>query len=444
MDLVCRFQQYIQGTLGVDVDHKVLLAVSGGRDSMLMAHLFIQAGYSCVMAHCNFHLREMDADLDEELVREFAKQNNVPFFVQHFQTNDYAKQHGLSTQMAARELRYTWFEELRVKQEAHWIAIAQHQDDHIETVLLNLTRGTGLQGLQGIRPKRGKIIRPLLFLSSEIITAQVHQLRIPFRDDQSNFSTKYARNKVRLEIVPKFREITSDFNEIMLENIAHFQEAYDLLQNFVLPIRKKLFLQEGRLIRVNKSLLQPYIHQLPLLFELFKTYGFSKNVLADLVAGWSSESGRLFRSTQFELLLDRDYILLKPLKQEEGTTKPFQITMQTSAFCFADKHFLASIDSDTTILPSANILQVDVEALDFPLILRFWEEGDYFCPFGMGGKRKKLSDYFIQNKIDRYEKKNIPILCNGNGDIIWLVGYRADNRYVITESTKKVFTLVCK
>lgn len=444
MDLVRRFQRYMQETLDVGVDDKVLLAVSGGRDSMLMAHLFLAAGYPCAIAHCNFHLREVDADLDEQLVREFAAQYTVPFFVRHFQTNVYAEQYGVSTQMAARELRYAWFEELRVQQNAQWIAIAQHQDDHIETVLLNLTRGTGLQGLQGILPKRGNIIRPLLFLSSQEITACVQELQIPFRDDQSNFSTKYVRNKVRLEIIPKFREITSEFDDIMCENIVHFQEAYDLLQSFVLPIREKLFVPENGFIRIKKSKLQPYLHRLPLLFELFKPYGFPKNVLADMQAHWSSESGKLFRSPNYELLLDRDDIWLKAQGEAEHACEAIEVQVDTSIFSFAGKLFEVAIGEDTSIQHSENVLQVDFQKMEFPLILRFWEEGDYFCPLGMGGKRKKVSDYFIQKKIGRYEKKAIPILFNGNGDIIWIVGYRADNRYRITKSTKKVFTLVCK
>ncbi|PRD54367.1 tRNA lysidine(34) synthetase TilS [Sphingobacterium gobiense] len=443
MDLVHRFKGYLQETLGISVDDKVLLAVSGGRDSMLMAHLFLTAGYPCVIAHCNFHLREVDADLDEQLVKEFAEQHKVPFFVRHFQTNDYAEQYGLSTQMAARELRYAWFEELRVRLGAQWIAIAQHQDDHIETVLLNLTRGTGLQGLQGILAKRETIIRPLLFLSSAEITDCVQQLQIPFRDDLSNFSTKYARNKVRLEIIPKFREISPEFDDIMCENIVHFQEAYDLLQSFIVPIRKALFIPVGSLVRISKSKLEPHLHRLPLLFELFKPYGFSKNVLADMRKHWNGEPGKIFCSAQYELLLDREDIWLKVQKGKQDSPL-IEIHVDTVVFSFVDRQFEASIEEDTSLRRAENVLQVDFEKLQFPLILRLWEEGDYFYPLGMEGKRKKVSDYFIQKKIGRYEKNTIPILINGNGDVLWIVNYRADNRYKIMKSTKKVFTLVCK
>lgn len=443
MDLINRFQHYMQETLNIGVKEKVLLAVSGGRDSMLLAYLFLKAGYPCVLAHCNFHLREGDADLDEQLVRDFATQHNTPFFVRHFQTDDYARVHGISTQMAARKLRYAWFEELRTQENANWIAIAQHQNDHIETALLNLTRGTGLQGLQGIRPKREFIIRPLLFLTSTEITACVQELKIPFRDDLTNFSAKYARNKMRLEIIPKFREINPKFDEVMLENITHFQETYDLLQSFITPIRRELFVSEGSLVRIMKVKLQRYIHQLPLLYELFKPYGFSKNVLADVQLNWTGESGKRFHSPGYELLLDRRDIWLKAHSEKKQVA---DVNMQDdmSILSFANRTFEASLQDDTSIKPSKDILQADFEKLQFPLKLRFWEEGDYFYPLGMKGKRKKVSDYFIQEKIGLYDKQNVPILVNGNGEIIWIVNYRLDNRYRITKNTKKVFTLVCK
>lgn len=444
MDIVRRFQRYMHETLDIGVEERLLLAVSGGRDSMLMAYLFLKAGYRFVIAHCNFHLRVGDADLDEQLVTDFARQHKVPFFVRHFDTEDYARKEGISTQMAARTLRYAWFEALRMQENAKWIAIAQHQNDHVETALLNLARGTGLQGLQGILPKRGQLIRPLLFLTSEEITVSVQALQIPFRDDLSNFSTKYARNKVRLEIIPKFREISPEFDDIMGRNITHFQEAYDLLQSFIVPIREELFSSEGSLVQITKSKLEPYIHRLPLLYELFKPYGFSKNVLTDLQGHWNGESGKRFHSPQYELLLDRDHVCLKARGESQQAADVLKIKEDTAVFVFANKAFEVSIRNDTSILPSNDVLQVDFERLQFPLQLRFWQEGDYFCPLGMGGKKKKVSDYFIQEKIGLYEKGNVPILINGNGDIIWIVGHRLDNRYRLTKSTKKVFTLVCK
>lgn len=443
MSLFRRFEKYVQETLSVTKSDKILLAVSGGRDSMLMACLFLRAGYTCVIAHCNFGLRQQESDLDEALVREFAAEKQVPFFAKRFDTTAYAAAKGISIQMAARDLRYEWFEALRLQEEAQWIAIAQHQNDHIETVLLNLTRGTGLQGLRGILPKRDRLIRPLLFLSATEVAEFVQTEGIPYRDDQSNFSTKYARNKIRLDIVPRFKEITPDFDQVMVANIRHFEEAYTLLEAFVDPIRKRLFTAQGDKIAVSKADLAGYIHDLSLLFELFKPYNFPKDILSDLQGAWQGDSGKRFQSASHELLLDREWLWIRPLATVEKLKTTVVLNATDASLLFAGREFLFSVSEDLSIKGERAGAQVDWEKLVFPLRLRYWEMGDVFYPLGMVGK-KKVSDFFIQQKIGVYDKKDIPIVVNGNGEIIWIVGYRLDNRYRITESTKKVFTLVCK
>lgn len=443
MHLIRRFEKYVEETLMLAKSDKILLAVSGGRDSMLMAHLFLKAGYSCLLAHCNFCLREAASDLDEELVRNFAEKHQVPFFVRRFDTTAYAAQHGLSIQMAARDLRYAWFETLREQEQAQWIAVAQHQNDHIETTLLNLTRGTGLQGLRGILPKRGTIIRPLLFLSAAEVRASVNDESVPFRDDQSNFSTKYARNKIRLEIVPKFRDISPDFDQVMVENIVHFQEAYALLQSFIEPIRLALFKTYDNEVGVKRADLEAYIDNLSLLFELFKPYNFPKEILGDLQSAWSGESGKRFQSSTHELLLDREWIWIRTIASTQNNDEEVLLSAEMGSLRFAGREFTLSITGDPLIAHDPNSAKIDYDCLSFPLRLRFWKNGDVFYPLGMEG-RKKVSDFFIQQKIGLYDKKRIPLLINGNGEIIWIVGKRLDNRYRITESTKKVFTLVCK
>lgn len=443
MELLHRFQQYVQTTLAVAPGDSLVLAVSGGRDSMLMAHLFVAAGYQVLIAHCNFMLRAEESDKDEQLVRDYAQQHALPFFVQRFDTTAYAHEHGVSIQMAARTLRYTWFEKLRQAHAAQWIAVAQHQNDHIETALLNLTRGTGLQGLQGILPKRGNIIRPILFLSAQDVLTAVQQAQIPFRDDQSNFSTKYARNKIRLEVIPKFNEINPDFEQNMLNSIGHFQEAYTLLQSFVAPIRAELFQQQGALVCVERQKLQVYLDNPGLMFELFRPYTFTREVLQDMQRAWTAESGRRFQSPTHELLLDREKAWIKPLGIETVGVETRQIAAADTELHFGSFNFKVHVDDDLHIRADPYRAQLDYDKLLFPLVIRFWHEGDFFYPLGMQG-RKKLSDFFIQQKIDIYAKRNIPILVNGNGEILWLVGFRLDNRYRITESTKKVFTLDCK
>ncbi|KGE15234.1 tRNA lysidine(34) synthetase TilS [Sphingobacterium deserti] len=443
MDLLYRFQKYLVESLSISEENRILLAVSGGRDSMLMAYLFIEAGLDCIIAHCNFNLRGAESDKDEELVREFAGAHGVSFFSHNFDTENYAKEKRISIQMAARELRYAWFAKLRLQERADWIAIAQHQNDHIETALLNLTRGTGLRGLRGILPKQGRLIRPLLFLSSAEVTAQVAKLSIPFRDDQSNFSTKYARNKMRLEVIPKLKEVNPDFETVMIDNITNFQESYQLLQSFISPIRENLFRSNGDYIEVYKTALASYIGNGSLLFELFRPFGFTKSVLRDLQDAWNGESGRYFQSSGYEMLLDRTLIRLRPLMDSKLKADTVQLHSDSVLINFDGRIFETKLDTDVSIIRENAIAKLDFDHLSFPLQIRYWKEGDIFHPLGMSG-RQKVSDFFTQQKIDRYEKERIPLLINGNGDILWIVGYRIDNRYRITESTKKVFTLVYK
>lgn len=443
MGLVAEFQSFLQHKLGIDAQDKVVLAVSGGRDSMLMADLFRRLSFDCVLAHCNFQLRGEASDLDEALVRAYAVEHQMPIYVKHFDTEAYAEEEHISIQMAARDLRYAWFESLRVETEADWIAVAQHKNDHIETVLLNLSRGTGLLGLQGILPKREKIIRPILFLTSAQVTSATQELGIRYRDDQTNFSTKYARNQIRLAVVPELKKVNPDFEAVMERNIQHFQEAQALLSFFIDPLRDKIFkTAEDVGIKIQKSDLQAYIGNMPLMYELFRPFGFSKEVLSDLIACWAGESGRLFASDSYELLLDRAFLYVRPLG-EAATDSLLRVEEGAEAWSFGGKEFKASLSADIGIQRKSMLAQLDADLLVYPLQMRYWQEGDTFIPLGMKG-RKKLSDFFIEQKLSVFEKKQVPILVNGDGAIVWIVPYRLDNRFKISERTKKVLTLDVK
>lgn len=444
MDLLHRFKRYVEGTLQIKPMDTILLTVSGGKDSMLMAFLFKQLGYKGYVAHCNFQLRGKESDKDEQLVESYAEQLGFPLMKKRFDTESYARQEGISIQMAARDLRYAWFEELRQSNNISWIAVAQHRNDHLETVLLNLTRGTGLQGLQGILPKRGTIIRPLLFLTADEIAQFVLSESIPYRDDQSNFSTRYARNKIRLEIIPKFKEITADFETVLAENIVHFQESYQLLESFIEPIRTRIFdVKADGTMAINKNTLMPYLSDMPLLYALFRPYGFSKAVLGDLAAQKAKGVGTVFDSATHRLWVDRDKLFLqKRDKWRETDGQRKDIAETDTDIHLGEMTISCAVSTDLTIVRDKKVAKLDYDRLIFPLTLRYWEEADTFCPLGMQGK-KKLSDFFIQQKVPVFKKKQIPILVNGNGDVLWIVNYQLDNRYKITESTKKVFTLVC-
>lgn len=441
MSILERLKHYIENKQLFAKENKVLLAVSGGKDSMLMARLFHDMEQSCIIAHCNFQLRGQESDKDEELVRQYASELGFPVFVKRFETETFATINKVSIQMAARELRYDWFEELRNKQYCDVIAIAQHANDHLETMLLNLTRSTGIQGLTGIQPKRGKLIRPLLFLNSEDIAKEVAKLNVPYRDDQSNFSTKYARNKIRLEIIPKFKEIQPDFESILEQNIQHFNESHQFIKKQVDAIRKSLFLEDKGTVKIKVDSIKPYIKDHYLLFELFKPYQFQRNVLEDLSSVIDNPMGQVFESETHKLLLDRSYLIL----QEKGKNEFTEITIDNinTVVNLGSKSFSMNEEKNAELKPDKFSAKVDFDKLVFPLVLRPWKIGDSFKPLGMEGS-KKISDFFIQHKLNRFEKDAVPILVNANDEVIWIVGMRLDNRYKVTENTKKVLTLVYK
>ena len=438
MNIDVRFERYIEEQKLFTREDKLLVAVSGGRDSMLLLTLLSRYGVEIAAAHCNFKLRAEESDKDEQLVRAYCKQLGIKLHVEHFDTEGYAGSHKISIQMAARDLRYTWFDRLRAEYGYDYSAIAQHKNDHVETVLFNLSRGTGLLGLQGILPKREGVLRPLLFLNSAEVLQVVEQLNVPYRDDQSNFSNKYARNKIRLDIIPEFERLNPDFIQIMDDNIGRFQETQRVLQAFVEQERQKLFVAIGAdEWQISKAAIAGL--DVGLLYFLFEPFGFSKPVLADLVAAFSAESGRIFRSDTHELLLDRTVLRLRKITEEGGCV---ELQASDRVLTWQKYVFSVSCEEDFTVVKNPAIALLDYDKLVFPLTVRAWEEGDVFQPLGMNGK-KKISDFFIQRKVSLFDKKRIPIWLNGNGEVLWITNYQIDDRYKITENTQKVLKLDC-
>lgn len=438
MEILQKFEEYIYANHLINNGDKVLLAVSGGKDSMLMLWLFIQAGIPIEVAHCNFNLRGKESDADEQLVRDYTAQYNIPLHVKHFNTAQLALEKKISIQLAARDLRYSWFQDLKKEKGLQSIAIAQHKNDHVETLLFNLSRGTGLRGLAGIRRKRSHIVRPLLFLDSNEIIDLVQKYRIPFRDDASNFSNKYARNKIRLDIIPEFEKLNTNFIQNMNENIVRFQESIDILDDFVSELRQQIFIPIGdNLWSITKKAING--KKLGLLYLLFEPFNFNKNVLEDLLDSLNKESGRIFEADTYEILNDRDCIILrkKQVIHEEVIFDPNAL----SSLIWGNFQIESTITDDCTIVFAKREVKIDYDKLIFPLVVRSWQKGDSFYPLGMGGK-KKLSDLFVQQKINIFQKQTIPIVCNGNGDIMWVGGIQLDDRYKITKNTKKVLKLV--
>lgn len=435
------FLAFIQQNELFQVSDRVLLTVSGGRDSVFMVHLFNEAKLNFGIAHCNFSLRGDESDEDERFVKDLAEALDVPLYTTRFDTKAYATAHGISIQMAARELRYDWFQKLKSENQYQYIATAHHLSDHTETILLNLVRGTGIAGLHGILPRRGDIVRPLLFLSRGEIDHYVKELNIPYREDSSNASSKYARNKIRLKVVPPLLELNKDLDATFLENSKRFAELEDFLNQEVGRLRQSLFKEnsEGH-IYIPLPPLKSLRPQKLLLFELFRPYGFQESTISDLAGSWDGQPGKQFEATEYTLILDRQQLILK--KNTGLQTAETIITEDTTLAAWNNKTIRISeaLAEKVWLNKAPNWAYFDKDLLQFPLRLRLWHKGDFFYPFGMKGK-KKLSDFFTEKKIPLTQKKSIPVLENGNGDILWIAGYRSDDRYKVTRQTKKVLIL---
>ncbi|WP_316823581.1 tRNA lysidine(34) synthetase TilS [Pedobacter gandavensis] len=439
------FKTYIRQNQLFSHTDRILLAVSGGRDSVLMAHLFKLAGYQFGIAHCNFNLRGEESVRDEHFVKMLAATLEVPVYVKHFQTKSYATANKISIQMAARDLRYQWFEELSEAEGYGYIALAQHQDDAIETVLLNLTRGTGIAGLHGILPKRGKLIRPLLFLTRTEINDLIDVEHIDYVEDSSNLSANYARNKIRLKVIPQLKEINASLESTFQQNIQRFADTEQVLQQVVANLRDSMFRTAYDGIYLSIEILKSLNPQKLLMFELFKPYHFSEAVIGDLIQALDKQSGISFFSTSHQLTLNREELIISPLKTEESTQHLLwhsaEDKIETPNGTISRVRLSkAEFDKDYQIVKDPNKAYFDADQLIYPLVLRSRQAGDRFKPFGMK-HYKKLSDFFIDEKVPVTRKDAVPILLNGNGELIWVAGMRQDNRYKIGAAAKNITIL---
>jgi tRNA(Ile)-lysidine synthase len=437
--VIDRLKKYLADNNLFLVEDKILLAVSGGIDSMVMTDLFIKCGYKVGIAHCNFSLRGEESDKDELLVKQLAKRHKQPFYSIRFDTKQYAKKQSISIQMAARELRYGWFRELCVEHSYKYIATAHNLDDKIETFFLNLTRGTGIKGLSGMPPKNDNIIHPILFVSRKEIEEYAVANKVAYREDATNATTYYARNRIRHNIIPELCAINPSFYSTMEGNMQRIMLAEQLAQQTLAVLIHKACKQEGGLFIIDIDSLKDYQPLSLFLFELLYPFGFTASTITDIENALTEQTGKRFFSTTHQLVKDRERLLISPIPQQndkeykiEKSTK-FIETPINMVFETMPRSFIESFEA------AKNIAYIDADKICYPFILRKWHVGDSFVPFGMKGK-KKLSDFFIDSKLSLVEKRRQWVLLSNN-EIVWVVGQRVDNRYRIDEQTKTILKI---
>lgn len=422
--MINKFQDYIQRQTLFTTDDRILLGVSGGVDSMVMLDLFIRCGYEIGVAHCNFNLRGQESDREETLVRQVAAENNLPFHVVHFDTMAESTRTGESIQMAARRLRYEWFGEICTTYNYDKVAIAHHGNDSTETFFINLIRGTGLRGITGISSTNGRIVRPLLFAHRDTITWWASENGVRFLNDSSNGAIKYLRNRLRHDILPRLADTSNSFMDTMADNIARLEQAQRFIDNQMVRIRNKV-MENDNVIEVHKLKEEGDLNFL--LFEILRPYGFAPEVIEDLVRS-IDKTGKQFISPLHIASLDRGRILITERKQ-----KP--VEEETLSEDDPRIEWLTINDFSTLITPS-NIALLSADSLQFPLKIRKWRSGEWFIPLGMHSQ-KLVSDYLIDAKVPLIEKERQTVLLSGNS-LIWLIGRRIDDRYKVTERTKRV------
>ncbi len=431
------FQSYIT-KYKLSSPKMTLIGVSGGRDSVVLCELYFQAKLPFAIAHCNFNLRGSESDEDEAFVVGLAKKYQVKLHKKSCNTKLYAKENGISIQMAARELRFDWFRKLVKGKDYAYYATAHHEDDAIETYLINQIRGTGIAGLHGILPKINQLIHPLLFATRKDIDSYIERYSIPYREDSSNSSTKYLRNKIRHDLIPLLVEINPQIKKVFIDNMQRISSAEKLLQLKIDECKKELCSFNDNIIQIKINNFKNHEFAPTLLFELIKGYGFNYSQATQAIqANNKTLSGALYHSSSHKMLRDREQILIERNKHSmEGI---YYIEENTSSIDFPIQLKLSK-SKKSTILQDPNIAQLDFNKLLFPLKIRKWNKGDFFYPLGMKGKKKLLSDYFIDQKLSLFEKENVWLLCSGK-DIVWIISYRMDDRYKISEITQEIYKI---
>ncbi len=436
MKLIRRKIQSCGSLVGVK---RLLVAVSGGPDSVVLLDALHREGFSVVVAHCNFHLRGEASDGDAEFVKRLSEKYQVPYYQVDFDTEREARERGVSIEMAARDLRYEWFERVADETDCELIAVAHNADDVVETFFLNLTRGAGLQGLSGMAELRGRVVRPLLQVSRKQIMEYIAENELDYRIDATNLETVYTRNKIRHNVVPQLTEINPSFLDTMANNMRFIASAQGIVEVYAAEAYKRVVSEDGERIRFDLKELREYEGVDTLLFMWLNRYGFGSDVVMQLYRSLDDIAGKQFYSQTHRLVIGKESLELEVRSEELGVrSEEWEIENGKSRVENGElKIEISEVDIEGfEVVKSGNVACLDADKLQYPLVLRRWKRGDWFMPFGMKG-RKKLSDFFADKKMNLIDKERVWLMVSGD-DIVWVVGYRVDARYAVTNKTKRV------
>jgi tRNA(Ile)-lysidine synthase len=441
-------QKHINQNLPFLNGKKILIAISGGIDSRVLVHIFHRLDFEISLAHCNFMLRGKESNKDEEFIIEMGKTLNIPTYTIRFETDKYASEKGISTQMAARDLRYKWFQQLIEKNKIDYVVTAHQKDDVIETFLINLTRGTGLDGLTGIPAVNGNVVRPLLPFSRNDILIYATKKKLTWREDSTNSSIKYVRNKIRHKVVPFLKELNPNLLDSFSNTLDNLKGSQQIIADCIKIVKANVVSVHQNTLHYKISELKKLSNPKIYLYELLNEYGFTE--WDDIVELLDAQSGKHVFSKTHRLLKNRDILILSSIATTEensifeisentaSITKPIALNFEKVDIAFDTKNHLNKV-FDELFLDEKNTISIDYDKIHFPLTIRKKEKGDFFYPIGLNGK-KKISKFFKDEKLSLVEKENTWLLCSQN-DIVWVIGKRLDDRFKVSKNTSSILKI---
>ena len=439
METLKKVRQFIDSNQLLINNDRILVGVSGGADSVVLLHILLKLGFECVVAHCNFHLRGEESMRDELFVEKLAEKYKLIYKKTDFDTVRFAKSNKISIEMAAREMRYAWFKKLAPENKCQAIATAHHTDDSIETLLLNMIRGTGLKGLTGIEPRNGDIVRPVLCCTRSEIEQYAQKNKLEYITDSTNLANEYSRNKIRNLILPMMADINPSVKQSLAENISRFRGSWKIYSEKIAEIEAHITFNKENQTFVDIDKLKSQSDPKTVLFEILQKYQFNSDVISNIFEGLDKSSGKRYYSDTHRLLKDREHLIVDEI--EPNNTLEFSIDESTKLISIPINLSLnkKAKNEDFIFSKKSDKIHIDADKIKFPLTLRKWKKGDSFHPFGMK-ESKKLSDFFINEKINRNQKENIWLLVSDN-KIVWIIGLRMDERFRITEKTKNILEI---